>query len=213
MRLRINARSLPVLLGGILVALSLYPAFLIAQESVLSKRAYSRYEVSRLPMSETAIIGGKPVEVIESRQRKGHLEILVNDQEFHINALDPDGTNEFGRSFSEMAFVRMLDREAGEEFLVLIQGAGGVPSESWVYEAYFISPKGLNRAERFSYSELSDRLYRPVLARFAGPPVGFKSMAASVVPIWVYPVVYPTLSFAIGLCLGLWGIFRGRAGD
>lgn len=200
-----------LLLGLLLVATALPALLLQAREAYLDDKAHSRYGVAELVDAREALFEGNQITIeTPSLRQQGQLapvSILVNGRD---HSEQPSGAERYRST----ALATLIDHETRGKSLAVVEGWGGVPPHSWTYRVLFIAANGSVTEERFAYAERSMPLYRVLLARIVGPPVGFHSDVLQLWPGALYPIMYPWATGFLGLlCLVAAILARLRARD
>jgi hypothetical protein len=208
-------------IGGLLVAISVYPLFLMAREVSTGYYVGFRYRVTPTYDSQTAAIGAHRISLADeygtspdpSARIRGTVRILIDGRDYsEANGVEirPYFHDE-NRYHGYLGIVSVTDHFNNDSYAVGIQNLGVDPDRSKShaddfdfqylrFRSVMLNSDGAVREEIFFYKDRGTPPIRAALARYVSPtPMGFHSDLMMGWPTLLYPLLFPFGSGLAGI--------------
>jgi hypothetical protein len=210
-----------IVVGALLVGLSLYPIFRFASELLRLRRVDETYQLTKIETSTVAFDSGQKITVsdkfygtysTDTEVQRGPVSIVVNGKEYGISSEVEiqRARSEQSRYINWVSLFRVLDREANETYIAVIQRIGVPPAKNITdlrtlrFRILRIRVNGQVSEEVFSYAERNYPYYRGHLV----------SSVVPIIELWwpnvFVPFLYPITSTVLGMILVLAGWYHKR---
>jgi hypothetical protein len=222
----------PFWIGGLLVAISAYPLFLMAREVSTGYYVGFRYRVTPTHASQTAAIGAHRISLADdyetspdpSARIRGAVRILIDGRDYsEANGVEirPYFHDE-NRYYGYLGIVSFTDHFNNESYAVGVQNLGvdpgrpksradGFDLQYLRFRVVMLNSDGAVREETFFYKDRGTPPVRAALVRYVSPrPMGFHSDLMMGWPTLFYPLLFPFSSGLGGVICLLVGIKHRR---